>query len=245
VRCDTAPYHPAVTPPARAVAPALPWWLGLAAVLLAALATALGPFFLRTANMFAIPSFEPLWWTLMALLLVRILEHERPRGWLWFGAAIALGLFLPNLLWLPGLFLLLRRPGAARVLGVAFVTALAVAAPGLPLLPLSLSLPVLPIATLDRFATAATFGLVAKAHEITGDLHFMYGWPEVAHGMAAAEAALPAADRGRLLRFVNCYAVAGALERFAPSKAPILCNHMSWHFWSRELAANWPQQPSL
>jgi hypothetical protein len=335
---------------------------GSFAMLLAGLAVILSPFFLRTANLFAIPSFEPVLWTSLALVLVRILRAPQPRLWLlfgalagiglltkhtlllwgfgltlgllatrhrrclmtrgpWLGAAIALLCFSPNLVWqaahgwptwdfasnlnattmariaradfllgqalysgpqnllltIPGLAVLLRRDGA-RVLGIAFLAVLGAllvvqskiyySLPAYPPLFAAgavsweslrlggalrallvaflvvvggalapLGVPMLRIEAVDAWAGRVTLGLAGKAHEITGDLHGMLGWPELAHAVRTAYEALPDDARARALVVVGDYATAGALERFGPARAlpPILCNHMSWHLWSRRL----------
>lgn len=50
-----------------------------------------GPVWLRTSNMLTIVSFEPLFWTGCALLLVRLLRGGDPRLWLAFGAVAGVG----------------------------------------------------------------------------------------------------------------------------------------------------------
>lgn len=333
---------------------------GSFAMLLAGLGVVLSPFFLRTANLFAIPSFEPVLWTVLALLLMRILREQRPRLWLafgaiagiglltkhtmllccfgltlgllatrhrrclaarwpWLGGAVALLCFSPNLLWqiandwptwdfarnlnattmarisrgdfllgqalysgpqnllltIPGLLALLRRD-VARVLGLAFLAVLGTllvlqskiyySLPAYPplfaagavfweslQLPRALraallaflvivggalaplGVPMLRIEAVDAYAGRVTLGLAGKAHEITGDLHGMLGWPELAGAVRSAFESLPDDARARAVVIVGDYATAGALERFGPAGAlpPILCSHMSWHLWSR------------
>jgi 4-amino-4-deoxy-L-arabinose transferase-like glycosyltransferase len=50
------------------------------------------PVSLRTGNMFAIPSFEPLFRVGCALILVRIIQEDNPRLWPWLGVTCGLGL---------------------------------------------------------------------------------------------------------------------------------------------------------
>ncbi|MBI1318096.1 MAG: hypothetical protein GC168_03980 [Candidatus Hydrogenedens sp.] len=59
---------------------------------LACLAMLTAPVFLRTGNMFAIPSFEPMYWLAASLLLVRLIQDDNPRLWLGIGAVAGLGL---------------------------------------------------------------------------------------------------------------------------------------------------------
>jgi hypothetical protein len=65
---------------------------GRYAQLLACIAWLVAPVAMRTGNMLAIPSFEPLFWALGALLVVRMLQEENPRLWTWLGVVIGFGL---------------------------------------------------------------------------------------------------------------------------------------------------------
>ena len=58
----------------------------------ACLAMLLAPVYLRTGNMLSIPSFEVLFWVLGSYLVVRILQEENPRLWLWVGLVAGVGL---------------------------------------------------------------------------------------------------------------------------------------------------------
>jgi 4-amino-4-deoxy-L-arabinose transferase-like glycosyltransferase len=64
----------------------------LAARALAAMAVALGPVFLSTSGLLTMDVFDELWWTLAALILVRLIQREDPRLWLAFGVVAGLGL---------------------------------------------------------------------------------------------------------------------------------------------------------
>jgi hypothetical protein len=74
---------------------------------------------------------------------------------------------------------------------------------------------------------------------VTGDLHGMFGWQEQADAVRNAYDDLADDLRRRAVIIVGDYATAGALERFGPAAAlpPILCNHMSWHLWTRRYLA--------
>lgn len=65
---------------------------GRLAQVLACAAMFIAPVYLRTGNMLAIPSFEPLFWALGYYLVVRIVQDERPRLWYWLGLVIGVGM---------------------------------------------------------------------------------------------------------------------------------------------------------
>jgi 4-amino-4-deoxy-L-arabinose transferase-like glycosyltransferase len=58
----------------------------------AAIAVAVAPFALLEGVLFHYSSFDYLWWTLTAYLVVRLLKSDNPRWWLGIGAVIGLGL---------------------------------------------------------------------------------------------------------------------------------------------------------
>src|SRR5476649_1184065 len=62
------------------------------AQLVAAMAGAIAPVALSMGALFQYVAFDFLWWVLLALLLVRLLKHDDPRGWLGVGAVIGLGM---------------------------------------------------------------------------------------------------------------------------------------------------------
>jgi len=72
----------------------LVWRLGggVFAQLTAGLAFLIAPVYLRSQNMLCIPAFEPLFWTLGAYFLVRIIQEDNPRLWLWVGVVTGVGL---------------------------------------------------------------------------------------------------------------------------------------------------------
>ncbi|HUO52352.1 MAG TPA: glycosyltransferase family 39 protein [Gemmatimonadaceae bacterium] len=65
---------------------------GRFAQVLAALAVAVHPLFLRPGNLFQPVVFDQLWWTLTLWALVRLRGSGDPRWWLAIGAALGLGL---------------------------------------------------------------------------------------------------------------------------------------------------------
>ena len=65
---------------------------GLPAQCLAATTVALGPVFLGTSGLLTMDAFDQLWWTLAALILMRLINHGQPRLWLAFGLAAGVGM---------------------------------------------------------------------------------------------------------------------------------------------------------
>jgi hypothetical protein len=59
---------------------------------IACLGMMIAPVYLRTANMLCLPAFEPLFWILASYLVVRILQEENPKLWLWVGVVVGIGL---------------------------------------------------------------------------------------------------------------------------------------------------------
>jgi hypothetical protein len=59
---------------------------------IAALAVLVAPVYLRTGNLLCIPAFEPLYWVAASYLVVRIIDEERPRLWMWIGLIAGVGL---------------------------------------------------------------------------------------------------------------------------------------------------------
>jgi len=65
---------------------------GRSAQLLAALCTFFAPVFLVMNHSYSMNGIDVSFWTLLALLAVRILLHDWFRGWLWFGILAGIGL---------------------------------------------------------------------------------------------------------------------------------------------------------
>lgn len=59
---------------------------------LACLAMIIAPVYLRAGNLFCIPAFEVLFWTLGFYILIKIIQEDRPLLWLWLGLVVGLGL---------------------------------------------------------------------------------------------------------------------------------------------------------
>jgi hypothetical protein len=65
---------------------------GRFAQIAAAVGVMIAPVFLRTGNMLCLPAFEPLFWVLASYLVVRIIQDDNPRLWLWVGVVAGFGL---------------------------------------------------------------------------------------------------------------------------------------------------------
>jgi hypothetical protein len=86
---------------------------------------------------------------------------------------------------------------------------------GLILMPVSL--PVLSIERTDRYMARVTFGAFENIHELTGDLHAMFGWEERVEAVARVYHALPEAERRQAVIFGPGYGNAGAVDLFGPA----------------------------
>jgi len=52
----------------------------------------IAPVFLRTGNMLCLPAFEPLFWVLASYMVVRIIQENNLRLWLWVGIIVGAGM---------------------------------------------------------------------------------------------------------------------------------------------------------
>ncbi len=66
---------------------------GTFGILLASLAVAVSPAYLGSGSILTMDVFDQLCWALAGWAALRALQQDRPRAWLWFGAAAAVGLF--------------------------------------------------------------------------------------------------------------------------------------------------------
>ncbi len=58
----------------------------------ACIAMITAPVYLRSGNILAIPSFEPFYWVLCSYFVVRVIQEDNPRLWLWVGLVAGIGL---------------------------------------------------------------------------------------------------------------------------------------------------------
>ncbi|MFH1998302.1 MAG: glycosyltransferase family 39 protein [Planctomycetota bacterium] len=99
------------------------------------IAVLIAPVYLRTGNLLCIPGFEPFYWVLCSYLIVRLIQEERPRLWLFAGLVAGVGLMTKHtmLFYLGGLGLgllmtslrkQLKSPWLWAGAGVAFLVLL-------------------------------------------------------------------------------------------------------------------------
>ncbi|HKF74796.1 MAG TPA: glycosyltransferase family 39 protein [Candidatus Dormibacteraeota bacterium] len=112
----------------------------------------------------------------------------------------------------------LERSVGSRLLRRAWATATAVA--GLVLLPVLL--PVLPADVMARSGALTS---------VTAD---MYGWPDLAHQVAAAYASLPPSDRQGAMVLASNYGEAGVLDLYGPGLGlpPVVSPHLTYYYWA-------------
>lgn len=65
---------------------------GRFAQLTASIAVIIAPVYLRTGNILSLPSFEPLFWVTGFYIVVKIIQEDNPKLWLWVGVITGLGL---------------------------------------------------------------------------------------------------------------------------------------------------------
>lgn len=103
-----------------------------------------------------------------------------------------------------------------RALPLLVVTGLVLSSPMIvPVLPRSL---------------AASTGVAVARDDWANEV----GWPELTSDVAYAWRSLPADERQDTVVVAGNYGVAGALERFGPSRgldAPVISGHLTWAYW--------------
>ncbi len=107
-----------------------------------------------------------------------------------------------------------------------------------------MALPILPVASYVRYATALRVSPGTNERLAVGPLpqHFadMFGWEALADAVARAYEGLPPEDRRDAALFVQNYGEAGAVEFFGRSRGlpTVLCPHNTYWYWgSRSLSA--------
>jgi 4-amino-4-deoxy-L-arabinose transferase-like glycosyltransferase len=115
----------------------------------------------------------------------------------------------------------LERSVGSRVLRRAWVAAAVVTT--LVLVPILL--PVLPA---DIFARSRLVTIPTLAE--------MYGWPDLAHQVAAAYASLPPSERRDAMVLASNYGEAGALDLYGPGlglrQGTVVCPHLTYYYWA-------------
>lgn len=109
---------------------------GRAAIVISMLAYMLTPIFLGMNTIFSMNTFDFLFWITSAYFLLRIVEEENPKLWIWLGVIIGLGLLnKTSMLWLmSGVFLgivftTLRKDFKTKYPYIAALIALAIFSP--------------------------------------------------------------------------------------------------------------------
>jgi len=102
---------------------------------------------------------------------------------------------------------------------------------GLVFLPLSL--PVLPIDTLDRLIARASLGMVEDPFELTEHFHKEFGWESQVAVVARVYRGLSEADRERAAILAGNYGEAGAIDFFGPRYGlpESISGHYSYYLW--------------
>lgn len=79
---------------------------GRFAITLSCLGFLIAPIYLLPGNILSLPSFEPFFWTLSVLLLIRLIQTGNQRLWLWIGLVVGFGLLNKHsmLFFIAGLF---------------------------------------------------------------------------------------------------------------------------------------------
>lgn len=162
----------------------------------------------------------------------------RALGWIWVAAFLVLLLAKSKIYYLAPAYPALLAAGAVaserwiarrggRWLRPAAVAVVAVG--GLALAPLSL--PVLSIERTDRYVAAATFGAFENIHELTGDLHAMYGWPERVAAVERAYRSLPPETRERTVIWAAGYGTAGAIDHLGRERGLPYAVSLANSYW--------------
>jgi hypothetical protein len=191
------------------------------------------------------PASFPIWLVGLVSLLRGPEPRRRVLGWAFL--SVALILILPGkskpeylapaymMLFAAGGVAIERWSSQARFGWPVGAFAIGLLAFGVIALPMAL--PVLAPDAFVRYSRALGVSPQHSEKYDSGDLpqHYadMFGWDEMAKGVALAFAALPAKDRARCVIIAQNYGEAGALELLgAPYGLPrVICGHNSYGFW--------------
>ena len=154
-------------------------------------------------------TFRALAWT---AILVELLFFA-PGGQAYYVAAIYPLLYAAGAVWL-------EQAVRSRLRQWAWMAAAAV----ITLLEIPFLLPVLPADVMART------GLLPSRP----DFAEMYGWPDLAHHVAAAYSALPPSDRRGAMILAANYGEAGALDLYGPGLGlpPVVSPHLTYYYWA-------------
>jgi hypothetical protein len=184
------------------------------------------------------PLAAPVWIAGLAFCFSGAGRPYRVLGWIWVAVFVLLIAVKSKIYYLapayPALFacggVALERWVARRRrawLGPALVGAVALG--GVALAPVSL--PMLSMEATDGYVRAVTFGAFENVHELTGDLHAMFGWRERVAAVARAYHRLPEAEREHLAIWAAGYGTAGAIDHLGPPLGLPRASSLSLSYW--------------
>ena len=96
-----------------------------------------------------------------------------------------------------------------------------------------ISVPLLPIATLDKYVHIITANKFENIYEITGDLRGMFGWKERVSAVSEVYNSLSEEEKTRTAIFALGYGNAGAVDYFGPAYGlpKAYCLNMTYWMW--------------
>jgi hypothetical protein len=167
-------------------------------------------------------------------------EPYRPLGWIFLVTFAVLLAVKSKVYYLAPAFPMLMAAGAVAIEGwtsparrrwLRFAIPGLVTVGGLAFLPLSL--PILPIDTLDRLIPRASLGLVEDPFELTEHFHKEFGWENQVAVVARVYHGLSEADRERAAILAGNYGEAGAIDFFGPRYGlpEAISGHHSYYVW--------------
>jgi hypothetical protein len=167
-------------------------------------------------------------------------EPYRPLGWIFIVTFTVLFVVKSKVYYLAPTFPMLIAAGAVAIerwieqvqqrwLRFAIPSFMTVG--GLAFLPLSL--PILPIDTLDRLIARGSLGMIEDPFELTEHFHKEFGWENQVAVVARVYHGLSEADRDRATILAGNYGEAGAIDFFGPRYGlpESISGHHSYYVW--------------
>jgi hypothetical protein len=93
------------------------------------------------------------------------------------------------------------------------------------------ALPYLSMDRIDRYMAALTFGAFENIHELTGDLHAMFGWQERVEAVAQVYESLPQDERRQVALLASGYGNAGAMDWLGRGSGLPAATSFSKSYW--------------
>jgi len=96
-----------------------------------------------------------------------------------------------------------------------------------------LSIPMMSIQTTERYVDAVTFGALGNVYELTGDLRYQNGWPEIVAGVAEVYDALSEEEQAACTIYAPSYALAGAVDLLGDEYGlpDAVSPHLTYYLW--------------